>query len=198
MSKCFAICGGLLVLAVGPILGDTLTPPTQAVYSSSDNTHLFLVQPGVFEDSKQTRPCSGTLFRIDREKVAGFVSPRYVPVWTTILENALSPIGALVADDGSFVITVNDYSANTDEKTAVVIYGSQGKKIAALALADIFTPEAIATIPETTSSLLWFFGGNLDSKGSVLELTVWGGGTLGKPTFRKVRINLETGQMLAD
>ncbi len=123
-----------------------------------------------------------------------FVSPRYVPAWTATLENALSPKGVLVADDGKFVVTINDYSVNTDEKTAVVIYDSEGKKIAALGLADLFASEALAKIPESTSSVLWFIDGSIDAKNKILELTVWKDGTLEKPIFQKMEIDLETGK----
>ena len=177
-------------------MADTLTPPTQVIYSSLDKTHLFFVQPSTFEKGKQMQPCFGTLFRIEREKVAGFVSPKYVPVWTANLENALSPKGVLVANDGIFVVTVNDYSANTNEKTAIVIYNKQGKQNAALSLIDIFTHEALAKIPESTSSFLWFFGGTIDSTTKTLELTVWDSGTLEKPNFRKISIDLETGKLV--
>lgn len=194
MLKRLILSLALFALAATGCIADTLMPPMQVVYSSPDNTHLFLVQPGAFEEGKQTRPCSGTLFRIEREKVAGFVSPKYVPVWTSNLENTLSPKGAIVANDGSFVVTVNDYSANTDENTAVVIYDSRGEKISALGLVDIFAPEALAKIPESTSSVLWFFDGTIDSKTKTLELFVWDSGPLEKPNFRKLTIDLETGK----
>ncbi len=186
----------LLILAAGNNFADTLHPPTQVVYSSADNSYLFLMQSAVFMGDKKTRPCTGVLFKIDRQKVINFVSPHYIPVWTASLENDFSPLGVLVADDGSFVVTINDSSENLDAKTAVVVYDGEGNKTVALRIMDIFNPKELARIPNTASSYLWFFSGKINSKDRTLELTVWDGGPLEKPDFRKIKIDLKTGKKI--
>jgi Gram-negative bacterial TonB protein C-terminal len=83
------------------------------------------------------------------------------------LVHEAEPLGALVSDDGQFLITFGDW------KRSVVIYRTDGSLVRSLALGDILTASDIKAVTERMGG--WREGQHIDESGTVLVLRIGSG-----------------------
>ena len=96
------------------------------------------------------KPCRAILYRISKlDKVE---------IWNKPLVNFISPVKAIVANDGKSVITIDDWHSKGYEHT-FVLYGENGKLIKDFELKDI-SPFPLEQYLHTRSSIHW--GGNVE------------------------------------
>lgn len=134
--------------------------------------------------------CRGVLER----KLEG---DRYEVVWDRQLSNEKAPGSALVADDGSFVVTFDNWGERGYGHNVVVIYDAAGDTVRELALSDFLAEERIAQLTHTVSQIIW--GGEHYLEESLLVLRTMPPGPLAPPGarhFHEIRIRLADGSLI--
>ena len=114
------------------------------------------------------------------------------------LVNEVSPVSALVSDDGAYVVTFDDWYSVGHGDNVVVIYRSDGTLVKKFGLEDLLTPGDIEKLPRTTSSIWW--GGTQyfdEAKGLlVLKAVSKERGSAAEATYYELKIELATGRLL--
>jgi hypothetical protein len=139
------------------------------------------------------------------EVAVGLPANTYRRVWERTFVNEIAPMDVLIADDGRYVVTIDDYGRTGLGDNAVVIYDAEGKLMNRYKLSDFLSQEEIdgPEIPRSASSIFWAGQHRFDAKKGVLLLQVWQSG--GNPDadgktkavkYRTVSIRLGTGEIL--
>jgi hypothetical protein len=112
------------------------------------------------------------------------------------LVNEVSPVAALVSNDGRFVVTFDNWHSVGYGDDVVVIYRTTGDLVRKFALQDLLTEGDIEILPHSTSSIWWGGDHYVDDAKNMLVLKIvsnrkspWEGGTL----FHELNIDLATG-----
>jgi hypothetical protein len=106
-------------------------------------------------------------------------------LWDRPLIN--TPVQALVADDGSALVTIDTYG-KLGQEHAVVVYGRKGQSVADFRLEDLLTKEEIKRyVPRTVSSRLWASKATFTLERSFVVIRLqWG---------RTIRVDLARGTL---
>ncbi|HSI19041.1 MAG TPA: hypothetical protein VK980_14805 [Sphingomonas sp.] len=183
-ALCCAIAG-LLMLWAGVAGADSWAPARRQVIYSADHHVRLTIDPRAvadnlryFEDKVRGREPAGQQAGapdkaqgwLEREDAAGHWST----VWRKALVNDVSPVSALVANDGAHVVTFDNWHAMGFGDDAVVIYGPDGAVVRAMALTAFLPEDYVAALPRSVSSLHWSGEHHLSPDGSrvVLEVVV--------------------------
>ncbi len=83
------------------------------------------------------------------------VNGRWTTVWSDKLVNEVAPVDALVKDDGSHVVTFDNWHSTGFGENVVVIYGTEGKPIRSFALENILPSYFLDGFGRSVSSLHW-------------------------------------------
>lgn len=149
-----------------PAMADSWALPTTTTYHSNDGLFRFTVTPreigsplGYFEDEANNIEPSGQApggarqarGRLERLHADG----RWTPVWDQPLVNDVSPVNALIADGGAYVVTFDNWHSIGFGDHVVVIYGPGGELGRSLSLTDILPEPYLEALPRTVSSLRW-------------------------------------------
>ena len=206
MARIFMVL--LLLAAAGSASADSWLPPRPTTAVSDRGTYRLTVYP---------RPISGALEyfsdQVDGKAPAGQragartrceatlekLGPNsYEVVWRKPLVNDVAPLSALVADDGRFVTFDNWHHAGIGEDT-IVIYRVDGTVVRKLSLADVLGADSFEKLPRSVSSVWWGGEHKLSYDDATIELQVVASGSLhDNPTFRTVRVELSTGNVLPE
>lgn len=90
-------------------------------------------------------PCHAVLYRISNSDT--------IEVWNKPFINPVSPVNAVVANDGKSVVTIDDWY-NAGSKHTLVVYGEEGELIEDFTLEDI-TPFPLEQYSRSISSIHW-------------------------------------------
>ncbi len=128
-----------MLLATGAARADSWAPPptTPQTYVSSNHKFSFVLVPG-----KGTTAASGRM-----------LGAKGAELWSTPLLNRQLPLEVLVADDGRYLVTFDDY-AQSGSENAIVIY-ERGTLRARLGLSDLLTERELRNLPRSISSVWW-------------------------------------------
>lgn len=169
-----------------PVFADSWAPPTKEIYQSADGHVRFTVIPrglqdqlAYFTDKVKGREPAG-----QRRGVApyakGLWERRSGSTWTRIWEgrlvNDVSPVSALVADDGRYVVTFDNWHSKGFGDNVVVIYRADGTVVRSLKLADIVPADYVRILPRSVSSLWWSGKHSLspDGRSVILKIVIPG------------------------
>lgn len=162
----------LLLLIAGLLLwasaarADSWMPATRQVVYSADRHVRFTIEPReiasplrYFDDKVRGREPAGQQQGaadkaqgwLERQDAAGHWST----VWRKPLVNDVSPVSALVANDGGHVVTFDNWHSMGFGDDAVVIYGPDGAVVRAMALTAFLPEDYVAALPRSVSSLHW-------------------------------------------
>ncbi len=112
------------------------------------------------------------------------------------LLNPVAPVQLRIANEGRFLVTLDDWGRTGYGERAVVIYDSKGKVVRNLALADFLTASDIEQLPHSVSSIQWRTDSSIDD--TTLELVLQIPTCLNRPgdcdRHAELRIDLATGQ----
>ena len=196
----------LLLVAPGAASADSWGPATPITAVSDSGTYRLTVYPrqiagplaffsnkvdgtepaGQREDAQAQ--CEATLERLG--------SQSYETVWRKPLANDVAPLSALVADDGSFV-TFDNWQHAGIGGDAIVIYQADGTIVKKLSVAEVIGDDAFKALPRSVSSVWWSGDHKLSYDDTAIELkVVTGESAHDNPTYRTVRLDLSTGDLL--
>jgi hypothetical protein len=112
----------------------------------------------------------------------------------------VAPVSALVAKDGKYVVTFDNWHSMGHGDNVVVIYGPIGELVKKLGLSDFIDGALLWRLPISVSSIWWGHGHELDEKAGVVVVKVGNHdrmGMNGKPIqAREVRLRLKDGRIL--
>lgn len=152
---------------------DEYVSPVPMEYYSQNNIYRLVIYPRTVPDKyeKEMRkrerkpdkyinvpfndtiePCKAILY-----KKSGIFDMDYEQIWEIELENPEVPDYAFVPNDGSFVITIDDYYSNGRTENAFVIYDTNGMFLKKYYLSD-FSPFAHNELTQTVMTTPWFVG----------------------------------------
>lgn len=182
-----------LVLA-GALHADTWSPATTRTFYSSDGTWRLVVEPRRIDPLDYfTRKVEGAEVgprhggpRATLSRKGSFGRWRRVHRWPLV--NDVSPVDALVANDGT-VVTFDNWHLMGDGDDVVVIYRPDGTLIRKLALEDVIEPDDIEHLDRSVSSIHWSGRHRIDETNRLLVLQVRLRGT------QEVPLHLDTGEL---
>ena len=160
------LIAGLLTLWAGAARADSWMPATRQVVYSANHHVRFTIDPrGVasplryFDDKVRGREPAGQQAGapdkaqgwLERQDAAG----HWATVWRKPLVNDVSPVSALVANDGAHVVTFDNWHSMGFGDDAVVIYGPDGAVVRAMPLTAFLPEDYVAALPRSVSSLQW-------------------------------------------
>jgi len=165
---------------------DSWAAPQEEDYYAANDAYYLHVVPGA-----GVLHARGTLVHV-------LIGDDVEEVWSRELENPTAPVEVLVARDGRYVVTSDDWGQVGYGPNVVVIYGPGGELVRKFALEDLLTEAEVAAVPGSVSSRWWRGDNELDEVEGVIVLRVVTGGATaeGKPQTREVRVALATGEVL--
>jgi hypothetical protein len=184
----------LLVLVVSPAFADRWVSPKTQKYYSSNKVFYFKVIPK--EEDTPSRLLSysiGELYERGR-----FWIPHQK--WSIRLTNDVSPVSAVVSDNGKYVVTFDNWHEMGYGEDVVAIYGSEGNLVKKFKLEDILSKEEIKNIPHSVSSRWWGGSHYIDEADEILVLKIISNGKYPyekDATFTEKKIELTTGRFVS-
>lgn len=174
------IMAGLMLAGAQATRADSWAPPEVRTYVSANGQYRLTVSPrelrsqlAYFEDAVEDRPSPG-------QQAEGRAAPEgrlerlgdggeWEPVWEGRLVNGVSPVSALVADDGEHFVTFDNWHSIGFGDNVIVIYRGNGAVVRSMCLNAFLPNSYLNALPRSVSSLSW----NGDhSLGEVLRLQV--------------------------
>ncbi len=163
---------GLLALATilvsftpTPSCADSWTLPKTTTYKSCAAQARVTITPrdldsqlAYFEDKVRKIDPAGQRndgAQVARARLERLVNKRWQVVWEREIANNVAPVSAIVRDDGKYAITFDDWHGLGYGSNVVVIYGTSGNLVRALALSDILPSDYIKALPHSVSSIHW-------------------------------------------
>ncbi|MDQ3847329.1 MAG: hypothetical protein M3261_00050 [Thermoproteota archaeon] len=138
----------------------------------------------------------GTLYKLNEDGL-------YRKIRSFPLVNEVSPVDAIVSNNGNYIVTFDNWHSAGYGSDVVVIYRSDGSVIKQLALEDFLTENDIGTLPETVSSRWWGRDHYIDEKRNLLVLRIvssteskWTGSALEGAKSYELKLDLATGNLL--
>lgn len=177
-----AIGAMLLIIVGGEARADSWAPPTRQAFLSPDKKARLTIIPreiksalAYFDDKVKGREPAGQLSGGER-RAQGIVERRtasgWVTVWRGSLANEVSPVSALVSNDGAHVVTFDNWHSMGFGANAVVIYRADGSVVRSLRLEDFLPTNYINALPRSVSSLEWHRTDRLASDGRRVLIAV--------------------------
>lgn len=201
----------LVVGAFASAYADSWRLPKKEKYYSPNKKYYLEVTPKklesqlkYFEDKVEGRDNAGALKGVKENRAKGAFYARradggYSKKWEFPLVNEVSPVSALVASNGEYVVTFDNWHSVGYGDDVVVIYRSDGALVKKFGLEDLLTEGDIESLPRSVSSIHWGGEHYIDEANGLLVLKVisnrkssWEDGA----TFHDLKIELATGRPL--
>ena len=146
-----AFVASIALLATSPALADSFAPPSIQEARSASGEVVATIIPAMLscaQGEDDCKPAARAVMEFDRGGWRG-------PSRTVLLRNPEAPGQVLVSDDGTRLLTVNDYASAGHGDNVLVLYGEQGEVIAHYGLADFLPEDYLNGLPRTASSIRW-------------------------------------------
>ena len=201
----------LTLVFVSPVNADTWGLPKKEKYYSPNKKFYFEVMPKklesqlkYFEDKVDGKENAGALEKAKENRPRGAFYARrsdggYSRKSKFFLSNEVSPVSAIVSNDGAYIVTFDNWHSVGYGDDVVVIYRSGGTMIKKFALEDLLTEGDIETFSRSVSSMSWGRGHYIDDANNLLVLRVVANGKSSwedEAKFHQLKIDLATGQPL--
>jgi Gram-negative bacterial TonB protein C-terminal len=191
----------LIVIGLSTVTNaDTWSLPTPEKYCSENKKYCLKVEPkkldsqlSYFQDKVDSKDDAGSDKKVKENYCKGVFFNKRKKLWNIRLDNEVSPVSAIVSNDGDYVVTFDNWHGTGYGDNVVVIYNaSNGNLIKKLGLTDFLTESDVAGLTHSVSSIWWSGVHMFDYEKKQLILTVLGGL---KVSF-DVHIDLITGKIL--
>lgn len=187
-----------------------LLPKKEKYYSANKKYYLEVTpkklesQLKYFEDKVERRKNAGALKQVKDNRAKGAFYARgadggYSKKRAFPLVNEVSPVSAIVSNNGDYFVTFDNWHGVGYGDDVVVIYSSVGVLIKKFGLEDLLTEGDIETLPRSVSSIWWGAEHYIDQPHGLLILKVvsnsknsWQDGA----KFHELKIELATGRTL--
>jgi hypothetical protein len=143
----------LLLVVAGPARADDWPGPTVFTVFSESGRYFVRFVPGQsigdtvgFASAPKGRYATALLYGLQPDRA-------YRLLHEITLVNPVSPLNALVSDDGHFVVLDNWH--NVGYGKVVAIYAPSGKLVRRYELTDLYSKEKVEKIPHSISSRYW-------------------------------------------
>lgn len=153
----------VLLTAASPTLADSWMMPTVKTTYSANKSFRFVATPrnvgsqlAYFTAKAEGK--SATVAAPPRGRLERLEGATWVPVWERDLVNEVAPVEVVVSDDGSGVVTFDNWHSTGYGDNVVVVYGAGGALVRSLGLADMMPSYFIDALPHSVSSINWRSG----------------------------------------
>ena len=215
--KTFAHCRSLvsalalLMLTTSVAQADSWGPPTTTVTESANGQFRVTVVPrpldgalAYFEDKVDGVGAAGQRKGDAQVSPIALVEQRkgkngWIRVWQMPLVNDVAPTAVLLANDGSRLVTFDNWHSAGFGDDVVVIYDAQGDLVRKFSLDQILPAAYVAHLPRSVSSLWWGGQHALVAGDRFVELQVKppGADIENEEAFLPVRLQLDNGEVVA-
>ncbi len=174
MRTLFVVFTILCILSVQS-QANTWGPAKERQYSSSNNSFLLRVVPinmveemqkiiskeqmDAYLRGKLSREQERRLKELNYKARAILLKKvgrqQFQKIWENKLVNQISPVKAIVSNNGKYVVTFDNWHAKGWGSDVVVIYGSKGQLIKKFSLKDFTTEEERKNFNRSVSSIHW-------------------------------------------
>lgn len=174
----------LLLLFVTNSFADTWGLPTPKEYCSDNKKFCFKVIPkklesqlSYFQDKVDAKENAGANKTQKENYCKGIFYARnergkLEKKWTAKLVNEVSPVNAIVSNDGKYIVTFDNWHSVGYGNDVVAIYSSTGELIKRFGLDYFLTQSDINNLPASVSSIWWYGKRWIDEKKKELVLEV--------------------------
>ena len=184
------------------VKADTWRLPTPEKYCSENKKYCLKVEPkklesqlSYFQDKVDEKENAGAEKNVKENYCKGTFFAKGKKLWKIQLDNEVSPVSAIVSNDGNYVITFDNWHGVGYGDNVVAIYnGLTGKLIIKLGLTDFLTESDIYNLPASTSSIHWHGTHQINYEKKQLILKVVKPSK--KEEFFDVHIDLTDGKVL--
>jgi len=187
----FSIALALLIIAAfTSVHADSWKLPKKEKYFALNKKYYLEVTPKklesqlkYFEDKVEGRNNAGALKRATENRAKGAFYARradggYSKKWEFPLLNEVSPVSALVSNNGGYVVTFDNWHGVGYGDDVVVIYRPNGALVKKFGLEDLLTEGDIETLPRSVSSIWWGGEHYIDDANAILILKVVSNGKM--------------------
>jgi len=183
MKKLLLVLGMLSSMLLGTVaFADSWLPPSVRHYSSANGAWKLTIYPrgltsnlGYFEDKVAGKPNAGGIPGDSQKSPVGHMERkrggRWQTVWKAPLANDVSPVEAVVSNDGVSVTFDNWHSVGYGND-AVVVYAADGTQVRKFGLSAFLPKSYIDALPHSVSSIHWRGRPRVDEKQRQLVLPV--------------------------
>lgn len=190
---------------------DTWALPTKRKYYSLNKKYYLEVVPKKLEsqlsywkDKVNNKENAGAVRGVKDNRAKGSLYARradgsYFQKSKFPLVNEVSPVSAIVSNDGKYFVTFDNWHSMGYGDDVVVLYRSDGPVIRKFGLADLLTEGDIETLPHSVSSIWWGGDHYINESEGLLVLKVvsnrmspWEDGV----QFRDLKIGLADGRAI--
>ncbi len=175
----------LLALCTASAVADSWALPTARTYHSANGEHAVTIAPKqlagqleYFEDKVEGREDAGGLKGLadNRPYASLFTVDAHAPSVLRSrfpLVNEVAPVTALISNDGSWLVTLDNWHSIGYGPDVLVIYRTDGTMVRSLALEDLFTADDLDVLPRSVSSRYWSKDARIDDDHGhvILEVT---------------------------
>jgi hypothetical protein len=140
---------------------DSWRPPTTEITTSANGRFRVTVVP-------RSKSDPSPIARVERQVGAD----QWQMVWQKPLVNDIAPTEVLLADDGSYLVTFDNWHSIGYGDDVVVIYDRHGNLVRKLSLEQILPKDYALHLPRTVSSRHWGRGHRLVDADTHVELQV--------------------------
>lgn len=147
-------------IGVGVANADSWLPPKTEIYLSANGQFRLTITPGDIDS-----PLNYFQAKIEGKSLPEPLGPigfferlqdgKWRHVWSNKLVNEVSPVSALVSDDGHRVVTFDNWHSAGYGGDVVVIYGNDGSLLRSFALDQIVPPYFVDGFERSVSSIWW-------------------------------------------
>jgi hypothetical protein len=185
------------------IKADSWALPTTEKYCSENKKYCLKVEPkklesqlSYFQDKVKEKENAGAAKNVKENFCKGTFYAKGKKLWSVKLDNEVSPVSALVSNNGDYVITFDNWHGIGYGDNVVTIYdAANGNLIKKLGLSDFLTESDIYNLPHSVSSIQWNGEHKIDYGKKQLVLKVAKSGR-NNPDYFDVRIDLTNGAVL--
>lgn len=148
------------------VQADSWEPPETRVTTSSSGAYRVTIVPPI-TDAESTQPGARKRAHARIERRLG---GRFALAWEQGLVNRVVPTNALIANDGAYLVTFDNWGSVGMGPDVVVIYRRGGELVRKLSLEQILPAEYVRHLPRGYSSIWWSGKHRLLERDTVLEL----------------------------
>jgi len=185
-------------------------PKKEKYFSPNKKYHLEVTpkklesQLKYFEDKVDNKKSAGAVHGLKENWAKGAFFARssdgsYSRKSQFLLVNEVSPVSAIVSNDGKYFVTFDNWHSMGYGDDVVVIYRSDGSVIKKFSLEDLLTEGDIETLPHSVSSIEWGGDHYINDSDGLLVLKIVSNGKApweSGAQFHELKIEMATGRAL--